>query len=450
MPWCLPGHSVARSDAILDRLLALHPKIIDLGLERMERVLKQLGNPERKLPPVIHVAGTNGKGSTVAFVRAIMEAANLKVHCYTSPHLVKFHERIVVAGETIPEQSLSALLEECEAANGPDAITFFEITTAAAFLAFARTPADYLILEVGLGGRLDATNVAHGIIASVITTVDYDHQQYLGETLTLIAREKAGILRKGVPAVIAAQPDEARAEIERVGAGVGAPLVIANQEWQAYEQHGRLIYQDDAGLLDLPMPALKGRHRIDNAGNAVAAMRLLNDARIGDREIAEGLKQAQWPARMQRLGAGRLFDYVPRDTELWLDGGHNPSAARALARAFSEINERRSRPLILIWGLLNSKDAARFVAPFVGLAERVVTLAIPGEANAVPAAALAAIAREQGLDSLAAPSLEAALQSAAETADARILICGSLYLAGHVLATHSGEEPSRVSGAARR
>jgi dihydrofolate synthase / folylpolyglutamate synthase len=441
---------LARSDAILDRLLSLHPKIIDLSLERMERILERLGHPERSLPPAIHVAGTNGKGSTVAYIRAMLEAAGLNIHCYTSPHLVKFHERIVVAGEVIAESELSALLEECEAANGQEPITFFEITTAAAFLAFARTPADYLVLEVGLGGRLDATNVAEGVLASIITTVDYDHQQYLGDTLTLIAHEKAGILRKGVPAVISVQPDEAQAEIERVGTHVGSDLVIANQDWQVYEQHGRLIYQDEAGLLDLPMPVLKGRHQIDNAGNAIAAMRLLSDARITDRHIEEGLKSARWPARMQRLSSGRLLDQVPCEAELWLDGGHNPSAGRALARAFSEINERHSRPLILIWGMLNTKDAASFIENFSGLAERIVTISIPGEANAVPAHVLAEIAASQGFDSLAAPSLEAALQSASETADARILILGSLYLAGHVLALNGGEEPSRVSGAARR
>jgi dihydrofolate synthase / folylpolyglutamate synthase len=441
---------VASSDAILDRLLTLHPKIIDLSLGRMERILAKLGHPERRLPPVIHVAGTNGKGSAVAYLRAALEAAGLKVHCYTSPHLVKFHERIVVAGGTIAEDRLSALLEECEAVNDGEPITFFEITTAAAFLAFSRTEADYLVLEVGLGGRLDATNVAQGVAASVITTVDYDHQQYLGETLTEIAHEKAGILRKGIPAAIAVQPDEALAEIERVAGKAGAPLVIANQDWQAYEQHGRLIYQDEAGLLDLPIPALKGRHQIDNAGVAIAALRLLTDRRIAERHIEMGLKAAEWPARMQRLGAGKLADHLPREAELWLDGGHNPSAGRALARAFSEINERHSRPLILIWGMLNTKDAARFIEPFAGLAERIVTLTIPGEANAVPAARLAEIAAEQGFDSLAAPSLEAALQSAAEAADARMLICGSLYLAGQVLALNAGEQPSRVSGAARR
>ncbi len=333
-----------RSDAILNRLLSLHPKIIDLSLERMERILARLGNPEEKLPPVIHVAGTNGKGSTVAYIRSILEQAGLKVHCYTSPHLVKFHERIYVAGETIAEEKLSALLEECEAANGDAPITFFEITTAAAFLAFARTPADYLILEVGLGGRLDATNVIAKPALSVITTVDYDHQQYLGNTLTAIAHEKAGILKKGVPAIIGVQPDEARAEIERVAERTGAPVFIANQDWQSFEQHGRLVFQDENGLLDLSLPQLKGRHQVDNAGNAIAAIRMLDDKRVSELHIEQGLKSVVWPARMQRLGAGALTSLLPKDAELWLDGGHNPSAGRVIARAFSDINDRHSRP----------------------------------------------------------------------------------------------------------
>jgi dihydrofolate synthase / folylpolyglutamate synthase len=268
---------VALSDAILTRLLSLHPKIIDLSLDRMHSILGKLGHPEQHLPPVIHVAGTNGKGSTVAYLRHIMEAAGLKVHTYTSPHLVKFHERIRVAGELIAESDLTVLLEECEQANAQEPITFFEITTAAAFLAYSRTPADYLILEVGLGGRLDATNVIDKPALCVITTIDYDHQQYLGDTLSLIAHEKAGILKRGCPAIIGVQPDEARAEIERVAERVRAPAAIAGQDWQAYEQHGRLVFQDENGLLDLPLPQLKGRHQIDNAGNAIAAVRKLDD-----------------------------------------------------------------------------------------------------------------------------------------------------------------------------
>jgi dihydrofolate synthase/folylpolyglutamate synthase len=442
---------LALSDAILTRLLSLHPKIIDLSLGRMQDILRKLGHPEQRLPPVIHVAGTNGKGSTVAYLRHIMEAAGLRVHAYTSPHLVKFHERIRIAGELIPEADLSALLEECEQVNGGEPITFFEITTAAAFLAFSRAPADYLILEVGLGGRLDATNVIDAPALSVITTIDYDHQQYLGDTLTLIAHEKAGILKRGRPAVVGVQPDEARAEIERVAERVRAPLCIAGQDWQAYEQHGRLVFQDEAGLLDLPLPQLKGSHQIDNAGNAIAAVRLLNDPRIGDAHIATGIKATAWPARMQRLGPGALSALVPAEAELWLDGGHNPSAGRVLAQAFSELNDRHSRPLVLVWGMLNTKDVGSFIGCFAGVASRVVAITIPDEENAVKAEALAEAARGHGLAAETADSLEAALRQASLTVPApRILICGSLYLAGRVLATHANEEMTKVSGAGRR
>jgi dihydrofolate synthase/folylpolyglutamate synthase len=442
---------LARSDAILNRLLSLHPKIIDLSLERMERILARLGNPESKLPPVIHVAGTNGKGSTVAYIKSTLEQAGLKIHCYTSPHLVKFHERIYVAGETIAEEELSALLEECEVANGDAPITFFEITTAAAFLAFSRTPADYLILEVGLGGRLDATNVIAKPALSVITTVDYDHQQYLGNTLSAIAYEKAGILKSGVPAIIGIQPDEARAEIERVAEKIGAPVFIANQDWQSFEQHGRLVFQDENGLLDLSLPQLKGRHQVDNAGNAIAAIRLLDDTRVSETHIEQGLRSVIWPARMQKLGSGTLANLIPKDAELWLDGGHNPAAGRVIARAFSDINDRFSRPLVLIWGMLNTKDAGSFIEPFAGLAQRVVTIAIPDEPNAVPADQLAEIARSRNLSAETATSLIKALGQASLTTPApRILICGSLYLAGHVLSLHENKPMSGVSGAARR
>ena len=439
------------SDAILTRLLSLHPKIIDLSLGRMQRILEQLGNPEKHVPPVIHVAGTNGKGSTVAFLRHIMEAAGLKVHAYTSPHLVKFHERIRVAGGLIAESDLAALLEECEAVNQGLPITFFEITTAAAFLAFSRTPADYLLLEVGLGGRLDATNVIDKPLVSVITAIDYDHQQYLGDTLALIAHEKAGILKRDCKAIIGAQPDEARAEIERVAERIRSPLSIAGQDWQVFEQHGNLVFQDEAGLLDLPMPQLKGRHQIDNAGNAIAAIRAVADPRISDRHIAEGLKATTWPARMQRLGQGALSAHIPAESELWLDGGHNPSAGRAMAQAFSELNDRHSRPLVLIWGMLNTKDVGNFIGCFEGVASRVIALTIPGEENAVSAEALAEAARKHGLPAETASGLEAALQQASLAVPApRILICGSLYLAGRVLASHDNEETTGASGAGRR
>jgi dihydrofolate synthase/folylpolyglutamate synthase len=446
---------MAMSDAILTRLLALHPKVIDLTLERMWRILDRLGNPERKLPPVIHVAGTNGKGSTIAFLRAMMEAAGLSAHCYTSPHLVRFHERIRIGhrkgGRLIPEDELSLLLAECEKANGGEPITFFEITTAAALLAFARKPADYLLLEVGLGGRLDATNVVTQPRLTIISSIDYDHQQFLGDSLTLIATEKAGILKRGVTGIVGVQHAEARETIEREAGRVGAPLLIANQDWQAYEQHGRLVFQDENGLLDLPMPQLLGRHQIDNAGNAIAAIRALGDLRISDQHIAQGLKTVSWPARMQRLGPGSLHAFIPNDCELWLDGGHNPSGGRALAQSFSELNERYSRPLVLVWGMLNTKEPDGFIAPFAGIAHKVVSLKIPGEENAVAAERLAEAARAHRLQAETATTLEDAIIKAGMTDPApRILICGSLYLAGRVLAAHLGEAMSEVTGTTRR
>jgi dihydrofolate synthase / folylpolyglutamate synthase len=442
---------MARSDAILMRLLELHPKIIDLSLIRMWRILERLGNPQKKLPPVIHIAGTNGKGSTLAITRAIMEAAGLKVHCYTSPHLVKFHERIRVAGELISEHDLSGLLEECEQANGSDPITFFEITTAAAFLAFSRTPADYLILEVGLGGRLDATNVIDHPAISVITSIGLDHQQYLGDTIEEIAREKAGILKRGVNGVVGAQSVEVRDEIERVAEKIGAPLKIANQDWQSYTQHGRLVFQDEDGLLDLPLPALQGPHQIDNAGNAIAAIRALKDSRISDADIETGLLNVTWPARMQRLMNGHLNELIPIEAELWLDGGHNGPAGVVLAQTLKDLNAKNPKPLIMIWGMLNTKHPGAFIANFKTLAEHVLAIAIPGEFNTIAADELALLAKQNGIASFSAPSLEKALEQTAELHPApRIVICGSLYLAGHVLAAQSGETMSALSGAAKR
>jgi dihydrofolate synthase/folylpolyglutamate synthase len=447
---------MAVSDAILTRLLALHPKIIDLSLDRMRRILQRLGEPQKEMPPVIHVAGTNGKGSTVAYLRAMLEAAGLKVHAYTSPHLVKFHERIRLAtgpGESslIPENELSALLEECEVANGGEAITFFEITTAAAYLAFARHAADYLLLEVGLGGRLDATNVIDAPRASVITAVDYDHQHYLGHSLTLIAREKAGILKRSVPCIVGRQSEEALAEIERCAKKAGAPLLIANQDWSAILQGGRLVFQDADGLLDLPPPRLKGGFQFDNAGNAIAAVRSLKDRRVTESDIAQGLRSADWPARMQQLAEGTLSGWLGPQSELWLDGGHNPSAGQAVAAAFGELRDQRQKPLILILGMLSNKDAAAFVRPFRGLAEKVITITIPSETNAFAAEELARIVRGEGLIAEPARSIEAAVRRAsAEQAGVRLLICGSLYLAGNVLALHKREAMSAVSGAARR
>ncbi|MDE2446992.1 MAG: bifunctional folylpolyglutamate synthase/dihydrofolate synthase [Alphaproteobacteria bacterium] len=442
---------MARSDAILMRLLSLHPKIIDLSLDRMHRILAKLGNPEARLPPVIHIAGTNGKGSTLAMSRAILEAAGLSVHCYTSPHLVKFHERIRVAGELISEDALSALLEECEQANGSEPITFFEITTAAAFLAFSRTKADYLILEVGLGGRLDATNVIERPAVSVITSIGLDHQQYLGETIEEIAREKAGILKRGCIGIVGAQSPEVRNEIEAVADKIGAPLQIAHQEWQSYMQHGRFVFQDERGLLDLPLPALQGPHQIDNAGNAIAALRALEDPHITDGAIAVGLQSVQWPARMQRLAGGHLNTMLPKDAEIWLDGGHNGPAGVVLAQTLRDMQVKTNKPLVMIWGMLNTKNPGSFISQFKGLAQRVFTIAIPDEINTIAAQDLAAIAHQYGVEARSASSLQNALEQAASLHPApRIVICGSLYLAGHVLAAQNGETMSALSGAAKR
>jgi dihydrofolate synthase / folylpolyglutamate synthase len=439
---------MAVSDAILMRLLELHPKIIDLSLDRMNRILAKLDHPECHLPPVIHIGGTNGKGSTLAILRAMMEAAGLKVHAYTSPHLVKFHERIRVGGELIAEADLSALLEECEVTNGGEPITFFEITTAAAFLAFSRTPADYLLLEVGLGGRLDATNVIAKPSACCITSIGLDHQQYLGETLELIAGEKAGIIKGGVPCVIGVMPEAARGAIEDVADKVRAPLMIAGQDWDCYPQHGRMVFQDGDGLLDLPLPALAGHHQIGNAGNAIAVVRALKDERIPEKHIADGLKTVTWPARMQRLRGGALSSLLEDQSELWLDGGHNADAGVVLADALKAMPKK---PLVIIWGMLNTKDATQFFKPLADLADHVVTLAIPGEANAISAEDLAATVRRLGTAATSATGVEDAIRQASELKPAaRILICGSLYLAGHVLAAEEQTEMSNVSGAAKR
>lgn len=443
---------MAVSDAILTRLLSLHPKLMDLSLERIYRILGRLGHPERSLPPVIHVAGTNGKGSTVAFLRAMLEASGRKVHCYTSPHLVRFHERIRLAGALIDESHLSDLLAECEKANGGEQITFFEITTAAAFLAFARQPADYLILEVGLGGRLDATNVIDWPLATGITSIGLDHQQFLGDTIEQIAREKAGILKRAVPAIIGRMPHEARNAIAEVAERVGAPMIIAGQDWDVFEQHGRMVFQDEDGLLDLPLPALAGGHQLDNAGNAIALARALHDARITEEAIARGLVEVDWPARLQRLGKGRLSEALAPGCELWLDGGHNADAGRILADAMLQMKRRGPKPLVLIWGMLNTKDAAEFLRPLAKLADQVIALTIPGEPNALPAETLSAVARDLAVEAAIAGDIANAVrQAAARKPASRILICGSLYLAGQVLAANDGLEVSAVNpGALRR
>jgi dihydrofolate synthase/folylpolyglutamate synthase len=424
--------------AIHARLLALHPKRIDLSLGRMQRMLATLGHPERRLPPVIHVAGTNGKGSTVAFARAILEAAGKRAHVYTSPNLVRLNERFRIGrsdgGKFVEDDELADVLSECEAKNGDAPITVFEIETAAAFLLFTRHPADFLLLEVGLGGRLDATNVVDKPLASVITRVSLDHREFLGDTIESIAAEKAGILKPGVPGVIASQVREALAVIERQAARVKAPLSIAGENWTATEERGRLVYQDDDGLLDLPAPRLYGRHQFENAGTAIATLRF-GGLKLPPAAFEQGMLRVDWPARMQRLSQGRLAPLLPAESELWLDGGHNADGGRAIAAALADLEERVSRPLILIVGMLSTKDAEGFLRNFTGLARRVITVPIHQD-KALPAATLADIARGIGIPALARDDVESALVTIGklELAPApRVLITGSLYLAGEVL-----------------
>ncbi len=423
------------STAILARMTGMHPRMIDLSLQRITRLLEKMGSPHLKLPPVIHVAGTNGKGSTTAFMRAILESAGLRVHVYTSPHLQRFHERIRLAGQMISEAELCARLLECERINAGDPITFFEITTVAALCAFAEMPADIVLLEVGLGGRLDTTNVITHAAVTVITPVDLDHQQFLGDTLAQIAAEKAGILKPGTPAIIGPQKPDAAQVIEARAALLGAPLLVYGQDWTCYQEHDRMVFQYAGGLLDLPLPALVGQHQIANAGAAIAAVLALADFRIDNDAIAQGLRRVEWPARLQRLGSGPLLQLLPAGSELWLDGAHNPAAAAVAASALAELEERHPLPLYLISAMLTTKDTQGFFAAFNGLAREVRTISLDGEANIMRADTLADAARQAGLAAHAADNLPQALADIASLSPAppRVLVCGSLYLAGHVL-----------------
>lgn len=415
------------SDILLERMMSLHPKLIDLTLDRVWRLLAALGHPERTIPPVIHVAGTNGKGSTVAMLRAGLEGVGETCHAYTSPHLARFHERIRLAGELISEEDFIRVLDECWEANDRQEITFFEITTVAAILAFSRTPADWTLLEVGLGGRLDATNVIDRPRMTVITPVDYDHQQYLGETLAEIAFEKAGILKRGVPCVVGPQHDEALDVIERQAAKVGAPLLIHGQHWHAVEERGRLVFQDEHGLLDLPAPNLPGPHQFLNAGGVLAALRHLG---YGEDACEAAVTNAFWPARMQRLRQGPLVE-LAREAELWLDGGHNPAAGKVIAETLRQMPER---PTHLICGMLKTKDPAGFLKPLREVADGLTSIAIPGETATLPADETAAAGEKVGFPRHIAESpAEAIRDIVAGDPRGRILICGSLYLAGSVL-----------------
>ncbi|WP_240602527.1 bifunctional folylpolyglutamate synthase/dihydrofolate synthase [Paracoccus endophyticus] len=403
--------------------------MIDLSLDRMVALLADLGDPQRAVPPVIHIAGTNGKGSTQAMIRAGLESAGLRVHAYTSPHLARFNERIRLAGTLISDAMLAETLAEVEAVNAGRPITFFEVTTAAAFLAFARTPADYTLLEVGLGGRLDATNVIDRPRLCAITPVSIDHTQYLGETLPEIAGEKAGILKRGVPCVVGPQQDDALVVIEARAARLGCRLSVAGQHWTAAAEDGGLVFQDERGLLDLPRPVLPGPHQIDNAGTALACLRELG---FGQAEAAAAVTRAEWPARMQRLTRGPLAQSAAaQGCDLWLDGGHNPAGGRAVAATLAAMPRR---PTHLVCGMLNTKDVAGYMQALAPVAASLTAVPIPGEANTLPAEVTQAAAAAAGIDATAAPDVgDAVARLAAAHPGARLLICGSLYLAGRVL-----------------
>ncbi len=418
-----------RSEAALARLSRLHPKLIDLSLVRIERLLAALGHPERRLPPVVHVAGTNGKGSVIAFVRAIAEAAGLRVHVYTSPHLVRFNERIAVAGEIIDDDDLTAVLEECEAANAGAPITFFEITTAAAFVAFSRTGADVALIETGLGGRFDATNVIVRPALTAVTPISIDHTQFLGDTISAIAGEKAGILKSGVACVVANQPVAATAAIEGRAAEIGARLIRHDRDWRL----DGMTYIDAQGPVELPTPGLAGRHQAENAAVAVACVRHLAAFDITTDAVVEGIGRARWPARLQRLTSGPLVAALPDGWQLWLDGGHNAAAASALADV---LDGWRDTPVHLVAGMLRSRDPGPFLALLAPHVASAQTVAIPGQDATLGADELAAAACRAGIDATPAHDVTEAIAGVVGRPGGagRILICGSLYLAGSVLA----------------
>ena len=423
---------MSRTDAILKRLLTLHPKLIDLGLERTLRLLHEIGDPHERLPPVIHVAGTNGKGSTIAYLRAFLEAAGKTVHVYTSPHLVRFNERIRLAGRLVSTPRLDAALEYCEEMNAGRPITFFEITTVAAFHLFAEEPADFLLLEVGMGGLHDTTNVVERPLGTVITTVSLDHQQFLGDRISQIAAEKAGILKKGSPAVVARQAEEGDEVIMAAASRLGVKPFKAGEDFDGYAQDGRMVYQDEDGLLDLPLPRLIGAHQVDNAAVAIAAARHFG-LPVTAADIEKGLGTVEWPARLTPL-SGRLRDLLPAGHELWLDGGHNANGAEALSAALVEMNRARPAPLVLIVGMMNTRAPEDFLAPFRPLSPQVYSVTIPGEANAHKAADIARRGKAAGFAVRPRRSVLSALADTAGTRNARVVICGSLYLAGDVLA----------------
>ncbi|MDR0251989.1 bifunctional folylpolyglutamate synthase/dihydrofolate synthase [Pseudochrobactrum asaccharolyticum] len=431
----------------IERLLEKHPKGFDLSLERISRLLEALGNPQDKLPPIIHIAGTNGKGSATAFARALLEAEGLAVHVHTSPHLVNWHERYRLGrkgetGQLVDDATLSDAVARVTEANGEHMITVFEILTAVTFVLFAEHPADAVILEVGLGGRFDATNVITKPAVSLIMPVSLDHQSYLGDKVEIIAAEKAGIIKRGCPVVIGYQSsDDARQVMIDIADRLRCAVSVFGQDFLAYQEHGRMVYQDESGLIDLPLPRLPGRHQIANAAAAIKAVREAGFA-LSDQAVEKAMTSVTWPARMQRLTQGDLIRFAPEKAEIWLDGGHNPGAGVVIAEALAELEERDPRPLYLITGMINTKDPVGYFEAFTGMARQVYTVAISSSDSGIDHETLADAARRAGLEALPVASVADGLKAIKEQVKdeviaPRILIGGSLYLAGDVLAANN-------------
>ncbi|PQZ48972.1 bifunctional folylpolyglutamate synthase/dihydrofolate synthase [Ochrobactrum sp. MYb15] len=431
-----------KADAVIERLMQLHPKGFDLSLDRIRGLLEKLGNPHLNLPPVIHIAGTNGKGSATAFCRALLEASGFGVHVHTSPHLVNWHERYRLASKTggkfVSDDVLAEAIERVEAANSGQYITVFEILTAVAFVLFSEHPADVVIMEVGLGGRFDATNVIPEPAVSLIMPISIDHQAFLGDRVELIAAEKAGIIKKDCPVVIGFQLfDAAREVLISTADRLDCPLSIYGQDFLAFEEHGRMVFQNEDGLIDLPLPRLPGRHQIANAAAAIEAVQMAGFT-ITDKAAEKALMVVDWPARMQRLTHGELIDLAPAASEIWLDGGHNPGAGAVIAEALGDLEERSTRPLFLITGMINTKDPVGYFEAFAGMARHVFTVPIPSSDAGIPNNELAISAQKAGLSAEPVHSVANALKIlrdswAHDEAPPRILIGGSLYLAGEVL-----------------
>ncbi|MEO0327160.1 MAG: folylpolyglutamate synthase/dihydrofolate synthase family protein [Pseudomonadota bacterium] len=426
---------MSRVQSLIDKLSQHHPKGFDLSLDRILVLLEKLGNPQHKIPSAFHVAGTNGKGSTIAFLRAILEAGEKSVHVHTSPHLVRWNERYRLAGNLVDDDRLSDAIERVAAANGRQSATVFELLSAVMFVLFSEHKADHSLVEVGLGGRLDATNVIDRPLVSLITPISMDHQAYLGDTIEKIAAEKGGIIKQDGMVVVARQEDSVRDVLDEISRTQRAQCLFSGQDFDAYADQGRLVFQDENGLMDLPMPALRGEHQIENAALAIAAIRMA-DCKLADNAFDKAMTTVTWPGRMERLQDGKLTDRLS-NADIWIDGGHNPSAGLAIAAEIIKMNTVAPRKTLMICGMINTKEPSGFFAPFSQIEAEVITVPVAMSEAGIPPQQLSEVAVSCGLHSTPANSLEDGIANAARRLsrqrDLRILFCGSLYMVGEVL-----------------